>query len=545
MDFMQTIQKLFRVKKLQNRLIVTIIAVILFLLSITGALFTSLASTILQEQIEKRAVFISKVLADNEEIRRLVIANDPDVKLPAMAEKIRQDVEAKFVVIGDRRGVRLAHPSPGMIGGNMMDDDGDDNAPALKEGRSYISHEHGSLGLSIRGKSPIFDSEGSIVGIVSVGYLMENVKSVIASYLMVIKVFIFILFTIGIVCAIYIARGVKKAIFGLEPKEIANLLQEKNAILESIREGVLAINERGQVSMVNQTALAIFRLESASEAIGRPVREIVPDGGISEVLLTGNPAKDVEVEVNGIPLIVNIFPIVHNSEVIGAVSSFRNKDELYRLAKELSRVKEYSEMLRAQTHEYSNNLHTIAGLIQIEAYSEALDMVIREVSGYQEFVKLMTSTMKDPLLSAIVIGKYNYAKEQDIDFTIDLESSMNDIPDNVDREKLVTVLGNLFNNAFEAVMEADEKKVTLSMTDLGDDIIFEVEDSGAGVSEEERSKIFDKGFSSKENSGRGLGLFFVDKLVREMNGTVETGRSQLGGAAFTVIIPKGAGCDER
>ena len=307
---------------------------------------------------------------------------------------------------------------------------------------------------------------------------------------------------------------------------------------------MLAINEKGLINMVNQTALRIFKLENADAVMGKHITEINTDSGLCEVLQTGKPAKDEEVVVNGVPLIVNMFPIIHKSEVTGVVASFRNKDELYRLAKELSRVKEYSEMLRAQTHEYSNKLHTIAGLIQIEAYADALDMIIREASGYQEFVKLMTSTMKDPLLSAIIIGKYNYAKEHDIEFTIDPDSSMNDIPESIDREKLVTILGNLFNNAFEAVMDADDKRVSISMTDFGDDIIFEVEDSGEGISFDSRAKIFEKGFSSKEDSGRGLGLFLVDKLVKDMNGSVEISSSQLGGAAFTVIITKGVESDE-
>ncbi|PLX68954.1 MAG: sensor histidine kinase [Denitrovibrio sp.] len=527
-----------RPKTLQNRLIVIIIAVILFLLSITGVLFINLTSTILKEQIGKRAVHISKSIAEMEEIRDLILAKDPDGKLQDIAERIRKKIDAKFVVIGDKDGMRYAHPNPEKLGHNMIDDDGDDNSPALKEGRSYISHEIGSLGLSIRGKSPVFDMDGNIAGIVSVGYLMENVQHVISSYIIIIKVFIMLIIFVGVFCAIYIARGVKWAIFGLEPKEIANLLQEKSAIIESIREGVVAVNETGHVSMINQAAMSMLHIDSAEEALGRAVIEIVPESGVCQVLETAKPAMDVELEINNTQLIVNILPIMHKDEVVGVVSSFRRKDELHKLAKELSRVKEYSEMLRAQSHEYSNKLHTIAGLLQIEAYNDALEMIITEASGYQDFVKLMTSTITDSVLSAIIIGKYNYAKELGIEFKIDPESSMREIPEYIDRDKLVTILGNLFNNAFEALAESDNKCVRLAMTDLGNDLIFEVEDSGLGVNVEPQEKIFEKDVSTKDKSNRGYGLFIVGKHVQEMGGSIELGKSEMGGAAFTIIIPK-------
>lgn len=528
----------FLPKSLQNKLIVIIIAVILFLLSITGALFMSLTTKILKEQIGTRAVTVSQAIAENTVIRDLLIAEDPEKKLPEIAEKLRIRADAKFVVIGDRFGKRYAHPNPAKIGHNMIDDDGDDNSPALINGQSYISHEAGSLGVSIRGKSPIFDSKGKIVGIVSVGYLMEKVQDVISSYLIIIKIFILIAVCTGVFCAVYIARGVKWAIFGLEPKEIANLLQEKSAILESIREGVIAVNEVGDVSMINQAAMTMLEMDEPDKALGKAVREVVPQSGICKVLETAKPRIDVDVELNDTHLIMNILPIIHKGEVMGVVASFRRKDELYRLAKELSRVKEYSEMLRAQSHEYSNKLHTIAGLLQIEAYKDALDMIISEASDYQSFVKLLTSTLKDPMLSAIIIGKYNYALELGIDFHIDPESSMKDIPDSTDREKLVTILGNLFNNAFEAVSECERKVVSLSMTDFGNDIIFEIEDSGSGISEDMLSDIFRKGMSTKDRGDRGFGLYFVDKLVNEMGGSIEVGNSQLGGASFTVIVSK-------
>lgn len=499
-----------------------------------------MTARILKEQVGKKALTLATGISEMQEVKRFLLAEDPNHRLQEIAESIRKRVNAKFIVIGDRNGKRYAHPNTLKIGRNMIDDDGDDNAPSLKEGRPYISEAKGSLGLTIRGKSPIFDIDGTVIGIVSVGYLMENVQFVISSYILIIKIFLFIAVFTGIFCAVYIARSVKRAMFGLEPKEIAKLLQEKSAILESIREGLVAINENGQISMVNNTAMKILGVENTHVVLGQLAEIYIPCDTIESVLQTGIPIKDKELMINNISLIINMFPVKDNKVVIGAVASFRKKDELYRLAKELSRVKEYSEMLRAQSHEYSNTLHTIAGLLQIEAYSEALDMIIEESNDYQEFIKLMTSTITDPVISAVIIGKYNYAHELDIKFNIDPDSSMKDIPKHICRNNVVTILGNLFDNAFDAVKKKDAplREVFLSMTDLGDSLIFEVEDSGDGVASGMVSHIFEKGVSSKDGGDRGYGLYLVNEVVKGCCGTISVSGSELGGAAFTVVIPK-------
>jgi two-component system CitB family sensor kinase/two-component system sensor histidine kinase DcuS len=197
-------------------------------------------------------------------------------------------------------------------------------------------------------------------------------------------------------------------------------------------------------------------------------------------------------------------------------------------------------MLRAQTHEYSNKLHTLAGLMQIEAYKEALDLVAREASGYQSLIQFLTSAVPDPLLSAIVLGKYNRAQELKIRFTVDEESSLSDIPERISRDKIITIMGNLLDNALEAALDSGKQdgEVRMSMTDLGDDIIIDVEDSGTGIPEGREVEIFQKGNTSKNKPHGGLGLFLVNQALEDLGGHITIGSSELGGAMFTVIIPK-------
>ena len=519
---------------LQTRMLLLIMGLLLCLISATGVFVAGLISSILEEYMGRSALNVSKTVALIPHIQNELLGGEPGGVQP-LAEAIRTATGARFVVVGDREGRRYSHPVPERIGKLMV---GGDNRPALEEGKAYISKAVGTLGPSIRGKTAIFDQDQNIIGVVSVGYLLEAVDKVIAQYQQKILLMILTLLGVGVVGALLIARGVKRAILGLEPREIAQLYKERNAILESIREGVIAINSQGVITMMNQEASAILHLESDAH-VNRNITEVLPQTRMLEVLQTGKSQFDQEMEIGGNEVIVNRVPIFEGERVTGVVSSFRPKHEIDQLVRKLSQIQEYSDVLRAQTHEYSNKLHTIAGLIQLGSHRDAIDLIAKETSGYQELLNLLTSAVPDPLISAIILGKYNRAQELKVEFSVDPESRMADLPSVLSREKVVTILGNLLENALEAALENDRPpQVKLSMTDLGNDLIFEVEDSGAGINPELERQIFKEGFTTRSRAGRGLGLHLMQKALTYLKGYLTLGSSELGGAAFTIIIPK-------
>ncbi len=443
---------------------------------------------------------------------------------------------AKFVVVGDHEGKRYSHPFPERIGKFMV---GGDNARALAGGEAYISKAVGTLGPSMRGKVPVFGDSGKVIGVVSVGYLQETVEEVTEVYLQRILLWVLGLFLLGGLGTWLIARDVKLSIFGLEPAEIARLFRERNAILDSIREGVVAINDEGLVTMLDHEAAKILGIPPES-GIGTPIKSILPQTKMLEVLKSGEEQFDQEMMIGDIEVVVNRVPIWQNERVTGVVSSFRRKQEIDRLAQELTQIQEYSEVLRTQTHEYSNKLHTLAGLIQLGSHKEALDLIGRETSGYQELLGTLAETVPEPLLSAIILGKYNRAQELRINFQLDPESRMIDIPENINREKIVTILGNLLENAIEAAQENSSGKrlVQLSMTDFGNDLIFEVEDSGSGIEYESIDLSLQHGFTTKSGAGRGIGLSLVQENLKYLGGHLTVVRSSIGGMRFTIYIPK-------
>jgi sensor histidine kinase regulating citrate/malate metabolism len=516
-------------------MILLVCLLVLSLTLVSGAIYTTIIGDFVEDQIGKRALQISRTVAQIPLVKQKIIEPRPDGTLQELAERIRAEVGAEFIVIGNRRGIRFSHPIPERIGRAMV---GGDNAPALEHGESYVSRAVGTLGPSIRGKVPIFNAQKEIIGVVSVGYLQEGVRDLVHTQQLKVGLLICVLMLIGIVGAVQISGRFKRAIFGLEPEQIARLFSERTTIIESIREGVVAIDRNARVTVANRQAIEILGRSMEQGVIGLPVGEVLPGAKLSRILTGGEQRQDQELEVGGTTMIINTVPMLEQGEIIGAVASFRRKDELDILAKQLSQVKEYSEMLRAQTHEYSNKLHTIAGLIQIDHSREALELIGRETAGYQGLIAFLAKAVPFPVLAAFILGKYNHAQELRIDFEIDPDSQLTDVPAEMSREKLVTILGNLIDNAFDAALQGDQKaRVKLTMTDLGKDLVFEVEDSGRGIAAAQSEQIFEKGFTTKPND-HGQGLYLVKKALQELDGQITLGDSELGGALFSVFIPK-------
>ncbi len=522
---------------LQVRMVFLVTALSIFMLGLLGMVFSNTIAHILEDQIGYRAMRVSQAVSLIPDVREGLSSGDPEGRIQQVAEEIRKTTGAEFVVVGDKAGRRYSHPNPGRLGQTMV---GGDNAPALEEGRSYVSRAVGTLGPSLRGKTPVFSETGEIIGLVSVGYLIEDIKGVVRHQQSQVVWYIGVLLVVGVIGSAFIAGDVKKAIFGLEPEEIARLFTERTAVLESVREGIIAIDSQGTITLVNQAALKNLGYTQAEALVGQRIDSVLRTTGMREVLATGAPILDREVALRDHEMIFNMLPIFSKGTVEGVVSTFRRKDEIDLLAKELSHVREYSEMLRSQTHEYSNKLHTLAGLIQLGSYSEALELVALETSGYQRIIHFISSAVPDAVVSAIILGKFNRAQELKVSFTVDEESSLNDIPGHIGREKIITILGNLLDNALEAALEQRDRppEVRLSMTDLGNDIIIEVEDSGPGIPEGAEERIFERGITSKKPPHSGIGLLLVRDALDELEGHLTIGSSEMGGALFTVAIPK-------
>ncbi|WP_344808841.1 sensor histidine kinase [Allohahella marinimesophila] len=529
--------------KLKTRMILVLGLVSALQTSLIGGFAGYYLSDALYDQIGQRALMVAKTIAALPSVIDGVESRD-SARLMALSSRLAATNEALFIVIGDHEGTRLAHPDPTRIGASMADDDGDLGLQALQSGQGYVSKAMGSLGLSMRGKAPIRDNiedaDGDIIGIVSVGYSLAQVQSTIQRYNTVLYGVTGLMLLGSVLAAIVIAGRFKRAIFGLEPEEIAALFQERNATLESVREGIIAIDRNGIITTFNRTAIETLGLEPSTALAGQPIATILPENDLMSVLRTGEPAFDLEVWLRGRQMIVNRLPVRQGDAIIGVVASFRLRDELDQVSQQLTRIQQYAETLRSQTHEYSNKLHTIAGLIQIGAADEALALISSEVSDHQALIHLLLDAVPDPILAGCLLGKYNRAREMGLRLVIDPDSQMKQLPPELPREQLVSALGNLIDNALEATRRhhGSGGLVHLSMTDLGHDLIFEVEDQGPGIPGDQHERIFEKGVSSKAEADHGIGLYLVQQFVVRCGGSVTVENLQPSGSRFTLYIPK-------
>jgi len=481
---------------------------------------------LMEEQIGQRALAISKTLSLMPEVITLVEQKDPHGQLSTMINALQDSIDARFIVIGDKDAIRLTHPTKELIRERMM---GDDNEKALKEGLYYTSKATGTLGLSIRGKSPVFGKNGDIVGIVSVGYLEENVQEIIAERYHQFLIYLYGAMFLTVIMAFILSRKIKNSLLGYEPSEISRLFLEKEAILNAVKEAIIATNIKGEMTLCNEVAKSYFHLSETATH---------PPLGLEKYLLNAKEMKDVPIEIEGVDYICNLSPISHAKKTIGMVASCRKKEEIDALVWELTRVKQYSERLRERKHEFSNLLHLISGHIQIGEYDKAIALICEDHLPDEKIIEQFQNVIHDPVVASIFIGKYYFAFEKGVKIILDENSSIQESIDPSISKHLLTILGNIINNAIDAAKLSENKEVILFATDIGNDLIFEVEDSGIGIDATLGEKIFEKGFTTKGELHSGYGLFFVKSTLEWLGGFVSFGKGNYG-TIVSIHIPKG------
>ncbi|WP_422124318.1 ATP-binding protein [Planococcus sp. X10-3] len=515
---------------------------ILFLSTFVILISTTMYSSILaykefretKENIGVRALEMATIISNMPSIVNAMDDDHPEEIIQPISQYLSSQIEAEFIVIGNMESIRYSHPNPSQIGERMV---GGDNDRALVKGEYYVSEATGSLGPSLRGKAPIYNDDGERMGIVSVGYMIEDIYAVIWMKILELVGFAFLALGVGVIGSFLLARNIRKETMGLEPREIAALFRDREALLSSIIEGVIAIDKDGRITSMNQSAQRILGLEQLP--LNAYIDDVLPNSKMREVFKTGPSIRNEEILLENKVLIINRTFIYEEEEVVGVVSTFRDKTDIQEMLRTLSEIQQYSESLRAQTHEYTNKLYAISGLLQLGQIEEAIDLLQSEKRYQKIKTQHMLGQIQDKKVQAIILGKMGKASEQKVKFSIDENSSLNSLPENIDILKLINILGNLIDNAIEEVAQKITKEVMFFITDVGNDLVIEIEDSGSGFSEEEIDKLFSIGFSTKsEKKERGYGLAIVKQAVNDLKGTIEVHSNHKDKTVFTVFLPK-------
>lgn len=525
---------------LRLRLTTLISLLVAFMVALALGLAFWLFNVQLQATLEasqaSRVVNVAQSVAARADVRRALSDPGPDFAaanlLQPEVDALRQALGVDFIVVMDRVGLRLTHPTPALIGKPFR---GGDERGALSGG-TYSSTAAGSLGTSIRGFAPVRDGQGQVIGAVSVGVTLASLGELLSEYRRDVLLGVLALMIVVGFGAHLLSRYIKRVLLGLEPYEITRLVEERQAMLASVREGVLAVDDRACITLANPAAERLLAAAGLGPPpIGRPIADYLPASGLPEVLASACEQLDREFSFNGRAILANRAPIRHQGRVIGAIATFRDKSEVNALAEQLTGVSRYAEALRAATHEFKNKLHVLLGLAQMGDL-EALRTYLSDLAQHQLApATTLVDGIGEPVLAGFLLGKQSEARERGIRFQVDVEHPVPAAAaDQI--HGLVTVLGNLLENAFEAVAEQDERHVSLTIDYENAMLSLHVQDTGTGIEEAVRAHLFERGVSTK-GERRGIGLAAVEEQVDAWGGTLavysEVGR----GSLFEVELP--------
>ncbi|WP_314619404.1 sensor histidine kinase [Streptomyces stackebrandtii] len=491
-------------------------------------LFLAPLSAQLDDQAMRRALAIAETTV-SPGLAADLVGTPPSARGPVQteAERIRVSTGAEYVVVMDTRGVRWSHTDPAQIGRRVSTD-----PSAVLAGREVMEIDSGTLGRSARGKAPLRDADGRIIGAVSVGIEYDSVRDRLLAAIPGLLAYAGGALAVGALAAYLISRRLQRQTHDLAFSDISALLAEREAMLHGIREGVVAIDRTGSVRLVNDEAQRLLGL--GPEAAGRPVDEVLGPGRTADVLAGRVTGEDLVTVQGHRVLIANRMP----TDDGGAVATLRDRTELERLGRELDSTRGLIDALRAQDHEHANRLHTLLGLLELDMHEEAVEFVTEVVGVHRATAEQVTEKVHDPLLAALLVGKATVAAERGVSLRISSESLL---PDRlVDPRELVTVVGNLVDNALDAVAGTPGARIEVAFRTEGRTVVLRVTDSGPGVPEERRELIFTEGWSTKEpppHGRRGLGLAFVRRLAERRGGTARVAGGPDGGAEFTVVLP--------
>ncbi|MFG2174218.1 ATP-binding protein [Streptomyces niveus] len=492
-------------------------------------LFLRPLSDQLDDQAMRRALAIAETTA-SEPVARSLLASRPSVDGPvqAEAERIRRATGAEYVVIMDRRGVRWSHTDTGEIGKVVSTDPSEAIA-----GKDVMEIDSGTLGRSARGKVPLRDASGRIIGAVSVGIAYDSVRERLLATIPGLLAYAGGALAVGALAAYLISRRLQRQTHDLAFSDISALLVEREAMLHSLREGVIALDGTGRIRLMNDEAQRLLGL--GPEATGQPLDVVLGPGRTTDVLAGRVAGEDLLAVSGGRVLIANRMP----TDDGGAVATLRDRTELEQLGRELDATRGLIDALRAQDHEHANRMHTLMGLLELEMHEEAVEFVTEVVGVHRATAEQVTERIHDPLPAALLVGKATVAAERGVSLRI---SPATLLPDRlVDPQGLVTVLGNLVDNALDAAAGSEDPRIEVEVRAEGRTVVLRISDSGPGVPHEQRELVFTEGWTTKElpaHGRRGLGLALVRRLAERQGGSARVGESADGGAEFTVVLPE-------
>ncbi|MHA7277664.1 sensor histidine kinase [Arthrobacter sp. Hz1] len=514
---------------------------LVFVLALTAAISWVLyldAEQSTYETSADRMLAIATTFADDPYVSASVSQPDPSAALQPYAIEVMDDLGVDFITIMAPDRTRFTHRNPDEIGEPYIG-----SVQQALTGRAHTETFSGTLGPSVRAIVPVIDDDGSVVAMVAAGVTVDTVTIARNAQLPLLFLIAAGAVTAGAVVSFLLSRHLRRATLGLGTDQLAHMFVFYDSVLHSVREGMVLTNPRGELVLYNDQAAHLLGLPPARAGQPTAACDLDLPPSLVDLLTTGRQAIDeFHVTADRI-LVVNQEAAVPGggtpppgAKPMGIVTTLRDHTEIESLTGELATMRTLTDALRAQTHEHANRLHTIVSLIELDRRTEALDFATRDLTQSQQLTDDVLGAIDEPFITALLVGKAAQANERGIELAIAVDGMIE--TSHLDPSALVTIIGNLLDNALDAAADSQGRKVNLALERSGSDVMITVQDSGPGISAT-GADAFTLGFSTKEpamgGAGRGLGLALVRQAVHRLGGSITVANDD--GARFTVLLP--------
>lgn len=509
-------------------------AVLLAVVVAGYALFTYVSDRSQAEQAAGRqATAVARSVADSPSVRSAIRTPNPTASLQPYALRIMRDTDVDFVTIMNPRGIRWTHPDPAQIGKRFLGN----TAPAL-HGETFTETYTGTLGPSVRAVTPVEDDDKRIVGLVSAGIRVEAISARVQDQVTALLGVAAGVLALGAIGTYVINARLRRHTHGMNAAELSRMHAYHEAALHAVREGLLLLDGQYRVALINDGGRELLGV--SGDVVGRSVTELELPAPLTGALLASEPRVD-EVHLTADRVVVVNTSPVSGGERRGTIVTLRDVTELQSLMGELDSERGFTQALRSQAHEAANRLHTVVSLIELGRAEEAVDFATAELELAQALTDQVVAAVSEPVLAALLLGKTAQANERGVELVVSDDSRLDDglLPPDLSARDLVTILGNLIDNAVDAAQGRVPARVTVTAYTHASRLVLRVADTGPGVDPDHAGLVFQRGFSTKPSGpgGRGLGLALVRQTVHRHDGTLTVREAAGGGAEFEVQLP--------
>lgn len=506
------------------------------------ALFTYISDRGQAETSARRqATAAARAVADSPAVRAAITGRpEPTLSLQPFAEDVQRHTGVDFVTIMDPHGIRWTHPSVEQIGERYLGHIG----PALK-GHTFSETYTGTLGPSVRVITPVY-ADGRVVGLVSAGITIDEITAQARGQVLAVAGVAGAALVLGGIGTYVINARLRRHTHGMNAAELSRMHAYHQAALHAVREGLVMLDGQRRVALMNDGARVLLGVADGDDVVGRSVAELGLPAPLTGALLAAEPRVDeVHLTADRV-VVVNTSPVA-SGERRGTVVTLRDHTELQAVMGELDSERGFTQALRSQAHEAANRLHTVVSLIELGRAEEAVDFATAELELAQTLTDQVVGAVSEPVLAALLLGKAAQANERGVELVVSADTRIDDglLPQALSARDLVTVLGNLIDNAVDAAQGSTPRaRVTTTARAEAGALLLRVADTGPGVDPEHTDAVFERGWSTKPaepgGRGRGLGLALVRQAVHRNGGTLELAGAPDGGAVFTVRLPLSA-----